>query len=301
MDRYIDLIVPRGGKALIEAVVSAARMPVIKHSDGICTVYVDEEADLEMATEIVVNAKTQRPGVCNAIETVLVHRKVMPQFLATLAPRLAEKKVELRADESAYAPLSTLHYQPVATSQRRRLVDGIPRSHSRLADDRFGRRRHRPRRSLWFASQRLHRDSERIDGGAIPSRGRFGDRLLERFHPLHRWRRIWLRRGDRNQHRQTTRPRSNGSGRANDLQIRYPRHRPGAELNCFGQRARSQTPGLDSQFCSPGESAGERQFVGGFQAAAGRQTVRDTREVNRILFQYFDEIISRRFPFHIGR
>ncbi|MGB8343041.1 MAG: glutamate-5-semialdehyde dehydrogenase [Chthoniobacterales bacterium] len=113
MDRYIDLIVPRGGKALIEAVVSAARMPVIKHSDGICTVYVDEEADLEMATEIVFNAKTQRPGVCNAIETVLVHRKVMPQFLATLAPRLAEKKVELRADESAYAPLSTLNYHPL--------------------------------------------------------------------------------------------------------------------------------------------------------------------------------------------
>ena len=113
MDRYIDLIVPRGGKALIEAVVSAARMPVIKHSDGICTVYVDEEADLEMATEIVVNAKTQRPGVCNAIETVLVHREVMPRFLATLAPRLAEKKVELRADESAYAALSALHYQPL--------------------------------------------------------------------------------------------------------------------------------------------------------------------------------------------
>ncbi len=113
MDRYVDLIVPRGGKALIEAVVSAARMPVIKHSDGICTVYVDEEADLEMAMEIVVNAKTQRPGVCNAIETVLVHRKVMTRFLATLAPRLAEKKVELRADESAYAALSTLHYQPL--------------------------------------------------------------------------------------------------------------------------------------------------------------------------------------------
>jgi glutamate-5-semialdehyde dehydrogenase len=113
MDHYIDLIVPRGGKALIEAVVSAARMPVIKHSDGICAVYVDEEADLEMATEIVVNAKTQRPGVCNAIETVLVHRNIVLQFLAKLAPRLAEKKVELRADESAYAALSTLHYHPL--------------------------------------------------------------------------------------------------------------------------------------------------------------------------------------------
>jgi glutamate-5-semialdehyde dehydrogenase len=111
MDRYIDLIVPRGGKALIEAVVSAARMPVIKHSDGICIAYVDQEADLEMATEIVVNAKTQRPGVCNAIETVLVHREVAPQFLRKLAPRVAAKKVELRADETAFAELSQLNYE----------------------------------------------------------------------------------------------------------------------------------------------------------------------------------------------
>jgi glutamate-5-semialdehyde dehydrogenase len=113
MDRYIDLIVPRGGKALIEAVVSAARMPVIKHSDGICIAYVDQEADLEMATEIVVNAKTQRPGVCNAIETVLVHRAIAPQFLRTLAPRLRAKKVELRADETAFAELSQLQYEPL--------------------------------------------------------------------------------------------------------------------------------------------------------------------------------------------
>jgi len=111
MDRYIDLIIPRGGKALIEAVVSVARVPVIKHSDGICIVYVDQEADLDMALEIVVNAKTQRPGVCNAIETVLVHRGVAPEFLRKLAPRLAEKKVELRADEEAFADLSALKYQ----------------------------------------------------------------------------------------------------------------------------------------------------------------------------------------------
>jgi len=113
MDRYIDLIVPRGGKALIEAVVNAARMPVIKHSDGICIAYVDQEADLEMATEIVVNAKTQRPGVCNAIETVLVHREVAPEFLRKLAPRVAAKKVELRADETAFAELSRLNYEPL--------------------------------------------------------------------------------------------------------------------------------------------------------------------------------------------
>ena len=113
MDRYIDLIIPRGGKALIEAVVSAARMPVIKHSDGICIVYVDKAADLDMAVEIAVNAKTQRPGVCNAIETVLVHRDVAPDFLRKLAPRFAEKKVELRADELTFEKLAGLDYQPL--------------------------------------------------------------------------------------------------------------------------------------------------------------------------------------------
>ncbi|MEO8045271.1 MAG: glutamate-5-semialdehyde dehydrogenase, partial [Spartobacteria bacterium] len=113
MDEFIDLIVPRGGKALIEAVVSAARMPVIKHSDGICIAYVDREADLEMAAEIVLNGKTQRPGVCNALETVLVHREVAPDFLRILAPRFAEKKVELRADKKAFAELSALGYQPL--------------------------------------------------------------------------------------------------------------------------------------------------------------------------------------------
>ena len=69
MDQYIDLIVPRGGRALIETVVSYARMPVIKHYVGLCIAYVDRDADLDMAVRIVVNAKTQRPGVCNAIET----------------------------------------------------------------------------------------------------------------------------------------------------------------------------------------------------------------------------------------
>jgi len=111
MDRFIDLIIPRGGKALIETVVSAARMPVIKHSDGICIVYVDKKADLEMAVDIVINAKTQRPGVCNAIETVLVERSVAPAFLRKLGPRLAEKNVELRADDTAFAELSAQGYE----------------------------------------------------------------------------------------------------------------------------------------------------------------------------------------------
>ena len=98
MDQYLDVIVPRGGKGLIEAVVSNARMPVIKHYDGICAVYVDREGDLDMAANIIVNAKTQRPGVCNAIETVLLHRDIAADFISNGGKTLLERGVQLRCD-----------------------------------------------------------------------------------------------------------------------------------------------------------------------------------------------------------
>jgi glutamate-5-semialdehyde dehydrogenase len=98
LDRYIHLIIPRGGRSLIEAVTSAARMPVIKHFDGICAVYVDRAADLQMAERIVVNAKCQRPAVCNAVETMLVHQEVARQFLPNCAAALWQQGVELRGD-----------------------------------------------------------------------------------------------------------------------------------------------------------------------------------------------------------
>lgn len=100
MDKYIDVIVPRGGQALIETVVTHARMPVIKHYHGLCIAYVDKNADLDMADRIVVNAKTQRPGVCNAIETVLVHKDVADKFFKKTGQSLLEKGVEIRGDES---------------------------------------------------------------------------------------------------------------------------------------------------------------------------------------------------------
>lgn len=98
MDQYIDMIVPRGGHSLIEAVVAAARMPVIKHYNGICAVYVDKEADLAMAEAIILNAKTQRPGVCNAIETILVHRDCAEAFFKTGGQALLERGVQIRGD-----------------------------------------------------------------------------------------------------------------------------------------------------------------------------------------------------------
>jgi glutamate-5-semialdehyde dehydrogenase len=117
MDQYIDLIVPRGGRTLIETVVSYARMPVIKHYVGVCIAYVDREADLDMAVRIVVNAKTQRPGVCNAIETLLVHREIAAPFFKKIAPVLAGKKVEIRADPDSYHQLSALGYQPLHSAR----------------------------------------------------------------------------------------------------------------------------------------------------------------------------------------
>lgn len=96
MDQWLDLIIPRGGKGLIETVVSLARMPVIKHYDGICHLFVHEKADLEMAAKLAVDSKTQKPGVCNALETLLVQRSVAEKFLPIAAAALRAKGVELR-------------------------------------------------------------------------------------------------------------------------------------------------------------------------------------------------------------
>jgi len=100
MDQYLDLIIPRGGAGLIEAVVSMARMPVIKHYDGICHVFVDKKADLDMAEAVVINSKVQKPAVCNALETLLIHRDAAAEFAPRIASGLAEKKVEMRADDA---------------------------------------------------------------------------------------------------------------------------------------------------------------------------------------------------------
>lgn len=105
MDQWLDVIIPRGGKGLIEAVVSQARMPVIKHYDGICHTYIDKAADLDMAVAIADDAKTHKPGVCNALETLLVHRDVAADFLPEIAAVYAEKGVEMRADAETLAIL----------------------------------------------------------------------------------------------------------------------------------------------------------------------------------------------------
>ncbi|MDD5435660.1 MAG: glutamate-5-semialdehyde dehydrogenase, partial [Nitrospira sp.] len=95
-DKYIDLIIPRGGEELIKTVSANSTIPVIKHDRGLCHTYVDEHADIKMAEDICFNAKVQRPGTCNAMETMLVHRGIAPAFLPGMIKRFQQAGVEIR-------------------------------------------------------------------------------------------------------------------------------------------------------------------------------------------------------------
>ena len=118
LTQYVDLCMPRGGEGLIRAVAECSKVPVIKHYKGVCHVFVDADADLKMAEEIAFNAKCQRPAVCNAMETLLVDKAVAEKFLPAIGKRLAEKQVEVRADEAA---LQTFNLQPSTFQPQLRL------------------------------------------------------------------------------------------------------------------------------------------------------------------------------------
>jgi glutamate-5-semialdehyde dehydrogenase len=108
LTQYIDLCMPRGGEGLIRAVAECSKVPVIKHYKGVCHVFVDADADLKMAGEIALNAKVQRPAVCNAMETLLVDQAVAEKFLPAIAQKLFEKHVEIRGDEMTLANLKSV-------------------------------------------------------------------------------------------------------------------------------------------------------------------------------------------------
>ena len=138
LTQYIDLCMPRGGESLIRAVADCSKVPVIKHYKGVCHIFVDADADLKMAEEIVMNAKVQRPGVCNSAETLLVDKTVAEKFLPAIAQRLADKHVKFFTDDATREILkpATFNLQP-ATEQNWfteyndyilniRVVDGVP-------------------------------------------------------------------------------------------------------------------------------------------------------------------------------
>ena len=141
LNDLIDVAIPRGGRGLIERVVQEARMPVIKHFDGNCHVYVDQFADLMMAEAIVLNAKTQRMGVCNACESLLIHRAVADQFLPNIAKSLLAHDIELRGDaatcqrlpvakQASESDWSTEYLGPIISI---RVVDSIEQAIAHIA------------------------------------------------------------------------------------------------------------------------------------------------------------------------
>ncbi|HCE09232.1 MAG TPA: glutamate-5-semialdehyde dehydrogenase [Oxalobacteraceae bacterium] len=117
MPQYVDVIVPRGGKGLIERLMKESKVPMIKHLDGICHVYIDDKADLDKALKIAFNAKCQRYGTCNTMETLLVARAIAPQVLPGLAKLYGSKDVELRADAEARTLLAGYPYLAAATEE----------------------------------------------------------------------------------------------------------------------------------------------------------------------------------------
>ena len=106
LDQYVDVLIPRGGAGLIRAVTRGSSVPVIRTGEGVCHIYIDEFADLDMGAKVLYNAKCSRPSVCNAAECVIIHSKVLQPFLERAVPLLKEKNVLLRADERAYAVLN---------------------------------------------------------------------------------------------------------------------------------------------------------------------------------------------------
>jgi len=102
LNKYIDVIIPRGSGSLINFVVQNSTVPVIQTGEGNCHIFVDESADMKMASDIVINAKTQRPGVCNAAETLLVHRAIAQEFLPVIAQKLFDRNVEIRGDKTTF-------------------------------------------------------------------------------------------------------------------------------------------------------------------------------------------------------
>jgi glutamate-5-semialdehyde dehydrogenase len=132
MERYVDVIVPRGGKSLIERVAREARVPVLKHLDGVCHVYIDADADVDMAVRIADNAKTQRYSPCNTMETLLVHATIAPRVLPPLARIYLDKGVELRGDERARNLVSAMS---AATEEDWRMEYLAPILSVRIVDD----------------------------------------------------------------------------------------------------------------------------------------------------------------------
>ena len=214
MNEYVDIVVPRGGKGLIERVMRESRIPMIKHLDGVCHVFIDEHADVDMAIRIADNAKTQRLGTCNTMETLLVARGIADKVLPTLASIYREKGIELRGDDAARKIVPDMrpateedwYTEYLAAILAVRVVDGLDQAIEHIAQ-------------LRLAAHR--RDRHRGQGARRPlparSRFEFGDR--QRLDALCRRLRIRPRRRNRHLDRQAARARPGRTRRTDVAEV----------------------------------------------------------------------------------
>ena len=222
----VDLVIPRGGAGLIRTVVEQSTVPVIETGTGNVHVYVDADADLDMALDIVVNSKTQRNSVCNAAESLLVHRVVADEFLPRVVKELQHRGVTIHGDE-AFQRLRRRR-----RGHRRRLRHRVPRRADLGEGGRLGRRGDRPRPPVQLGPHRGHRHA--LAGGrpSLHDGGRLGRRHGERVHPVHRRRRVRIRCRDRHLHAEAARPRTDGTDRDDHHDLRGDRHRSDALIDC---------------------------------------------------------------------
>ena len=237
----VDVIVPRGGKSLVARVEAEARVPVFAHLEGVNHVYVDRVANLEMAKKIVLNAKMRRPGVCGAAETLLVDRAGAATNLKPLVEMLIDAGCEVRGDDAVQKidtrvkPASDedwdTEYEDAIISAR--VVDGVDEAIAHIHN-------HGSHHTDAIVTE---------DAGAareIPQRGRFRDRAAQRIDAVRRRRRVRLRRGDRDCHRQIPRPRPGRRRATDELQISRSRHRADAAVTINPARAVTRLMQLQS-------------------------------------------------------
>ena len=197
-DGLVDLLIPRGGAGLIRACVENATVPCIQTGTGICHVYVDKAADLEMAVDIVENAKTSRPSVCNAEETLLIHKDVAAQFLPMLKTRLVDGRAA-----AGLTPVE-LHLDAQAAA----IIDGVPAAPQDFDTEYLD----------YKLSVAVVDD---VDAAILHIA-----RHSTHHSPLYRRRRVWSGLRNGHQHPKAARPRPHGVGGAVYLQVHHPRQRP---------------------------------------------------------------------------
>ena len=228
---YVDVLIPRGGAGLIKSVVENAKVPVIETGVGNCHVYIHSSADIEMAKRIVVNAKCQRPGVCNAAESLLVDEAIYEKALPPILKALEAEGVTIYGDEKTRALGAVLRIQSATEEDWGTEYLDMKISCKVVADARRGDPAHQHVR---HAALRGDRDRGLRRGPALPQRGRRRGRLRQRVDALHRRGRVRARRRDRHLDAEAPRARSDGARRVDLDEV--PRHGKRADQGVSGTR-----------------------------------------------------------------